>query len=134
MALPRRRRILRGMARSHDFGRGCEDLAARCLTDRGWSIVARNYRSGHKEIDLIARRGCMVAFIEVKGRSSTRFGHPVEAIGASKRREILHVARTWISRHGQAGDEYRFDAVAVLRDPTGPARVEHFEDAWRPGE
>lgn len=122
------------MARSHDFGRGCEDLAASALIDRGWSILARNYRLGHKEIDLIARRGDVVAFVEVKGRSSSRFGHPVEAIGTTKRREILHVARAWILRHGRAADEYRFDAISVLQGASGTAMIEHFEDAWRPGE
>lgn len=122
------------MARSHQFGRGCEDLAARTLEDAGWSVLARNYRLGHKEIDLIARRGRLVAFVEVKGRSSSRFGHPVEAISAAKRREILRVARDWILRHGTPADEYRFDAIGVLWRRSGPPAVEHFEDAWRPGE
>jgi putative endonuclease len=121
------------MARSHDFGRGCETLAAEELSRRGWSVVARNFRLGHKEIDLIVRRGRLVAFVEVKGRNGTDFGHPLDAIGHAKQREIERVARDWVRRHGQPGDEYRFDAVSVLRQPSGTALVEHFEDAWRPG-
>jgi putative endonuclease len=119
------------MARSHEFGRSCEDLAARYLEENGWRIVARNYRFGHREIDIVAVRRDVVAFLEVKGRRSARFGHPLEAITWVKRREIEAVARHWIVRHGQVGDLYRFDAIAVLEgDPAGP-RIEHVQDAWR---
>lgn len=118
------------MARSHEFGQVCEDLAAAALAARGWSIVARNFRYGHKEIDLIARRGATVAFIEVKGRSRTDFGHPLECIGSGKRRDVEAAARWWIVRHGRADDSYRFDAVAVTLHSGGAPVVEHVENAW----
>lgn len=122
------------MGRTHDFGRRCETLAAAELARRGWRIVARNFRHGHKEVDLIVQRGRTVAFVEVKGRSGPAFGHPLEAIGAVKRREVESAARGWIARHGRPGDRYRFDAVAVIRYCRNDSRVEHLEDAWRPGE
>jgi putative endonuclease len=122
------------MARSHDFGTACEDAAARHLARAGWQILARNYRLGHREIDLVARSGAVVAFVEVKGRSGTGYGHPLDAVTPRKRREIERVARQWIARFGRPGDVYRFDAVAVRSIP--PARipvVEHVADAWRAG-
>jgi len=97
----------------------------------GWHIVERNYRFGHREIDLIVRRADVIAFVEVKGRRGPDFGHPLEAITRLKRREIERVARQWVARHGEAGQTYRFDAVAVMIGGDGAIRVEHAPDAWR---
>jgi len=119
------------MAGAHEFGRTCETLAAESLRDAGWSIVARNYRFGHREIDLIARRGCTVAFVEVKARRGAGYGHPLEAITWRKRREISAVARHWIERSGRPGDVFRFDAIAVTRIGCSTPVIEHVEDAWR---
>lgn len=107
-----------------------EALAADYLERAGWTIVARNFRMGRKEIDLVARLDEVVAFVEVKTRAGTGFGHPLEAITWKKRREIHQVASAWIDRFGRVGDIYRFDAVAV--QVTGRSeRLEHVEDAWR---
>jgi putative endonuclease len=119
------------MADPHDLGRRGERLAETFLTEQGWRILARNYRLGHKEVDLVARMGTLVAFVEVKTRAGLGYGHPLEAITWKKRREIAQVARAWIDRHGRAGDLYRFDAVAVLWEGGGPPSIEHVEDAWR---
>ena len=64
------------MAESHDLGRWGEELAAAELTRRGWIVLARNYRLGHREIDLIARRGAVVAFVEVKTRAGAGSATP----------------------------------------------------------
>lgn len=119
------------MAESHDFGTRCEQAAARHLGEAGWQILARNYRFGHREIDLITRQGSLVAFVEVKGRTASGYGHPLLAVTRRKRREIQRVAQQWIARHGRPGDVYRFDAVAVLLDRHGRPLVEHVPDAWR---
>lgn len=108
-----------------------EEIAAHHLERSGWEILERNYRMGRKEIDLVARRGEVVAFVEVKTRSGRGYGHPLEAITWRKRREIQQVAQGWIDRHGRPGYTYRFDAVAVLLPSGGAAAVEHVEDAWR---
>jgi putative endonuclease len=119
------------MSASHDLGRAGEALAADLLAATGWTVLARNYRSGHKEIDLIVRRGRTIAFVEVKTRTDARFGHPLASVTAAKRREIERVARAWLARRRLRGVDYRFDAVAVTWDGRGPPRVEHVEDAWR---
>jgi putative endonuclease len=107
-----------------------EDVACRFLSARGWTVVDRNFRMGRKEIDLVARRGEVVAFVEVKARAGTGYGDPLEAVTWRKRREIQQVAASWVDRHGRAGEVYRFDAVAVLF-AEGRVRVRHVEDAWR---
>lgn len=108
-----------------------EEIAARWLAERGWTVTHRNFRLGRKEIDLVARRGEVVAFVEVKTRGGRGYGHPLEAITWKKRREIGQVASAWIDRYGREGDVYRFDAVAILVGGGGEPTVEHVEDAWR---
>jgi putative endonuclease len=120
------------MAESHEVGRRGEALAATILQDNGWTILERNFRLGHKEIDLVARRDRIVAFIEVKSRTAGGLGHPLEAITRAKRDEIRRVASAWVARHGRRSDLYRFDAIAIVYQSGGaPPLVEHLEDAWR---
>ncbi len=118
---------------THAMGRRFETIAARWLEGRGWTVLERNVRFRRKEIDLVAKRGRVVAFVEVKGRRGNGQGHPLEAITPRKRAEIEFVAAWWWERHGAPGLECRFDAVAVTVGPLGAAAVEHLEDAWRPG-
>ena len=94
-------------------------------------MTHRNFRLGHREIDLVARRGEVVAFVEVKTRAGLGYGHPLESITAKKRRDIARVAADWIDRFGRADDTYRFDAVAGLVQGGGAPSEEHVEDAWR---
>jgi putative endonuclease len=108
-----------------------ERLAAEHLERAGWTILARNFRLGHREVDLVARRGEVVAFVEVKTRAGLGYGHPLEAITWKKRREIQQVAAAWIEAHGRPDDVYRFDAVAILLPVGGEPVIEHVEDAWR---
>jgi putative endonuclease len=108
-----------------------ERIAAAFLAERGWAVLNRQFRLGHREIDLVARRGEVVAFVEVKTRGGTGYGHPLEAITWRKRREIQRVALAWIDRFGRAGDVYRFDAIGILLPAGGAPRIEHVEDAWR---
>jgi len=114
---------------SHDLGRRSEDIACAYLSARGWRILARNFRAGHKEVDIIARLGHTVAFVEVKARARTDCGHPLAAITWAKQREIAHVARTWLSMHAAAGCEYRFDAIAITWRGSSHL-LEHVQNAW----
>lgn len=118
----------------HALGRWGEEQAARFLHRRGWTVLARNYRFGRREVDLVVRRGDVVAFVEVKTRSGEGFGHPAEAITRLKRREVEAVAADFLRRHRPGAAVVRFDAVSVVAWGRAPgfARIEHVEDAWRP--
>ena len=118
-------------SRNKPLGDRGERMAADFLERGGWTILARNFRIGHREVDLVARLGEVVAFVEVKTRAGLGYGHPLEAITLKKRREIRQVAQCWVDRHGQPGDEYRYDAISVLIVDGGGPVIEHVEDAWR---
>ena len=109
-------------------GVAAEGRAIGHLQSRGWTVVAHRFRAGRAEIDLIARRGHLVAFVEVKARRGEGFGSPFEAVTGAKRREIVKAARVWVDRCGRPSDVYRFDCIALLDN-----KLDHLEDAFRPG-
>jgi putative endonuclease len=108
-----------------------ERAAIRFLEARGWRIMDHRFRMGRLEIDLVARRDGVVAFVEVKTRRGDAFGSPLEAVRWAKRREISRVASAWVDRHGRTGDLYRFDVIGVTSSACR-TRIEHVEDAFRP--
>lgn len=116
----------------HQFGYEIEQRAARWLTGRGWQVLAHRFQLGRNDLDLVIRRGSVVAFVEVKARRNPRCGQGMEAVGLRKRAIIERLAWSWLIRHGRVGDLYRFDIVSVRGYP-GRERVRHIEDAWRPG-
>ena len=109
-----------------------EHIAIAFLTSCGWSVEAHRFKLGHHDVDLVIRKGTRVAFVEVKTRRSNACGTAVEAVPRRKQRDIARVASVWALRHGRAGDEYRFDLVAVEDIGGGEPVVEHIPDAWRP--
>lgn len=97
-------------------------------------MLARNYRFGRREVDLVLRRGDLVVFAEVKTRAGDGFGAPQEAITALKRREIEAVAAHFLRSHGLTEAAVRFDAVAIrVRQGRRVVEIDHVPDAWRPG-
>ena len=115
----------------HRRGLLAELEAAAYLTSCGWQVEAHRFRLGRSDIDLIVRRGRLVAFVEVKERRGSGYGTAGEAVGWRKRLRIGRVAAAWMDRHGQKGDCYRFDLVAVWGRRRGDDRIEHVTDAWR---
>jgi len=113
------------------LGRRGEDVAASYLEARGWTILGRNVRSGRREVDIIAGKDGVVAFVEVKCRRSLEYGDPLEAITGAKREEISRVARAWLQGHRvPRGTIFRFDAISVIWPDGAPPRVFHLPDAW----
>ena len=104
-------------------GRAAEDLAARFLDGQGLHVVARNFRTKRGEIDLIARDGATLVFVEVRFRRSERHGGAAESITAAKQARMVAAAQVYLLR--QRGDPpCRFDAI--LLDALDPARID-----WR---
>lgn len=108
-----------------------ERTAISYLVSCGWDIEAHRFKLGRHDIDLVARRGSTVAFVEVKTRRSVAQGSPVESVGRRKQSTIAKVASVWCLRYGRQNDEYRFDVVAVHEHGPGQYSIEHIEDAWR---
>jgi len=111
------------------FGELGERVAERWLRQRGWRVVQRRFRSGHRDIDLVMERDGTVAFVEVKARRGAGFGGPVQAVHWRKRRELERSAKVWIDRHGRREEMYRFDVVGVLLEGAD-VRVCHVENAF----
>jgi putative endonuclease len=116
----------------HARGLEGEQAAIAYLRAQGWVLESHRFRFGRHDLDLVMRSGDLVAFIEVKTRSSTRFGAAAESVGWRKRRILDQGAAWWRRQHGRPGDRYRFDVVEVYQQGAGGApRVEHIPDAWR---
>ena len=91
-----------------------ERLAARHYRLRGYRIVGANVRAGGFELDLIARRGRRLVFVEVKERAGDAFGGAVEAVNTEKRRRVRRAAASWLQAHPEtAALEIRFEVAAV---------------------
>ncbi|MDH3205308.1 MAG: YraN family protein [Gemmatimonadota bacterium] len=117
----------------HALGHFGESCARAYLIRAGWTVLVSNYRFGRREVDLVVRRGGLVAFVEVKTRTGTGFGAPEEAVTRLKRREIEAVARDFLWRHRLDDVDVRFDVIAIVAGSGREVvRIDHLEDAWRP--
>lgn len=90
-----------------------EALAARWYERHGYEVLARNWRCREGEIDLVVRRGTVIAVCEVKARSTAAFGSPAEAVTRTKQQRIRRVAMRWLEETGTRG-RVRFDVACVL--------------------
>ena len=90
-----------------------EALAAAHLAREGYRIVGRNVRAGGVELDLVASRGRLRVFVEVKTRRDRRLGLPEEAVDARKRKRLIRGAAAWLREHGGPVRIVRFDVIAV---------------------
>ena len=108
-----------------------EQVALAYLSAQGWTIHAHRFRFARHDVDVVARSGALVAFIEVKTRRTSAFGNGFEAVDRRKQRILVQGAEIWRLRFGRPGDIYRFDVIAVYRLGQDRYQVEHLEDAWR---
>jgi putative endonuclease len=106
-----------------------EDLACAELGRRGYAILARRYRTRYGEIDIIAREGETVVFVEVKARSDEAFGGGGAAVTGWKQQRIVRMATDYLARHGLLDAPCRFDVVTVQLDGGRP-RLEVYTHAF----
>ena len=111
-------------------GERAERAAEEFLKSRGWRILERNFRTRFGEIDLVARDGDTVVFVEVRSRSSSAFGAPQETVTAAKRRRLIKTAQAWAQRRG-LDSPMRFDVVAL--SPEGTLHIPAAFDATGAG-
>ena len=107
------------------YGNAGEDAACAYLMQRGWTILDRNVRRGRGEIDIIARRKDIVAFVEVKRRSGLNYGRPAEAVNREKQTRIAHAAALYMQENDLSDSKLRFDVIEIL-----PGEIQHIEGAF----
>jgi putative endonuclease len=110
------------------LGRWGEDAAALYLTERGYTIVARNVRTEYGEIDLIAKQGEQLVFVEVKARRGQQFGEPEEAVTLAKQEHLANAAESYLQANPHSGD-WRVDVIAINRRRGSELEIVHFENA-----
>jgi putative endonuclease len=111
------------------FGALGEEAAAGLLRAGGYRIVARNHRCRCGEVDIIAEKGELLVFVEVRTRATSLFGSPEETVDARKQRRVIAAARDYLAQRCGPARAARFDVIAVLDGPKGPA-LTHFENAF----
>jgi putative endonuclease len=111
------------------FGALGEDAAAGLLRAGGYRILARNHRCRRGEVDIIAEKGELLVFVEVRTRATALFGCPEETVDARKQRRVIAAARDYLAQRRGPAKAARFDVIAVVDGPGGPA-LTHFENAF----
>jgi len=111
------------------LGRHGEDLAARHLATQGYEILERNWRCAAGELDMVARDGTCLAFVEVRTRRGQELGSPEESITPAKQARLVTLAESYLQAHEWPGP-WRIDVVAVEMDGRGRLqRLDHYENA-----
>lgn len=112
------------MSLNLSLGMKGESLAATYLLEKGYKLIARNYRAGRGEIDLIVQKDGILIFVEVKLRSGNAFGFPEDFVGSAKQEKVIQTAEAYLEEVDWQHD-IRFDIVAVYGE-----KIEHFVDAF----
>jgi putative endonuclease len=119
---------MNGFARIQTGKRG-EDIAVAYLKNKGYRIIERNYKCLFGEIDIVAKDGDTVVFVEVKSRKSERFGDPQGAVGREKQKKISRISLTYLEEKHLYPCDARFDVVAIKMLPAGSI-VELIQNAF----
>jgi len=117
------------MSKHNKIGIKGEQIAADFLLNKGYIIVHKNWRSGKKEVDIIAFKDNMLVIAEIKTRSSLDFGFPEEAVNHKKQQYLKAAADAFMSDNPQYLN-IRFDIISILLDGNDIKEIVHFEEAF----
>jgi putative endonuclease len=109
-------------------GRWGEEVAARYLESKGYTIFARNVHTAHGEIDIVASKESGLIFIEVKTRSSHAFAYPEDSVTLRKQAAMLSAAEEYLQAHPDGSESWQFDVIAIERKTGGKPEIVHFEN------
>ena len=118
------------MSDPKELGKQGEEIASSFLAKKGYKIVARNWKMGANEIDIIAEYEDFMVFVEVKTRSENYLEHPCTAVAISKQKTIIKTADRYISKHN-VDKESRFDIITIIKND-GKFEIAHIENAFYP--
>jgi len=113
-----------------EFGKRGEDLACEELRRRGYTILDRRFRTRCGELDIVARDAGVLVFVEVRARSSGKFGHAFESVTWQKRHRLSRMATSYLFMKRLSDIACRFDVVAVTRELSGNLKVEVLKSAF----
>ena len=105
-------------------------LGKKFLEEHGYTIVARNFRIRSAEIDIVAKLGGTLAFVEVKARSNIRHGLPAEAVNLRKQKKIIAAAEIFLADENFSDCACRFDVIEVFADGERVEEIHHIENAF----
>jgi putative endonuclease len=114
----------------HVVGKAGEEAAVQYLREHGYQILERNYRCRFGEIDLIARDGRVLAFVEVKTRRSQKYGPAAAAVTREKQRHLIKASQLYLIQKKKADELCRFDVVTVAMEAQLP-HIELIKDAFQ---
>ncbi|MFO8066145.1 MAG: YraN family protein [Bacteroidales bacterium] len=118
------------MAQFHETGKRGEEMAKRFLENGGHEILETNWRSGHHEVDIIAKKDETIIIVEVKTRKTNFFGEPEEFVTKNKQRLLIKAANSYILKNN-IDLEVRFDIISVLYSGSNH-KIHHIKDAFYP--
>ena len=114
------------MAAHNDLGKWGEDLAAAFLEEKGYQIVERDWKSGHHDLDIIAKEANTLVIVEVKTRRNRLFGDPEEAIDYKKRRSLQSAINHYVKSH--PASNVRFDIISIVGTIGSKPEIDHIID------
>ncbi len=112
-----------------ELGKQGEQIAAEHLIEKGFTILERNWQSSHQEVDIIAKQGGLVCFVEVKTRATDKFESPYKAVNKQKQKHLIRAAQRYIEKLSEEV-EARFDVISIVLN-AHQQEIEHIEEAFR---
>jgi putative endonuclease len=116
--------------KSYQTGKEGEEAAEKFLLQQGYEIIEKNFHSQQGEVDIVARQGDFLVFIEVKNYSFRSYGSPLGAVTKSKRQSIIHAAQTYLYKKNIKDTYCRFDVVTIYRRMDGSQAIELYKNAF----
>ena len=115
------------MAAHNELGRWGEDLAAAFLEEKGYTIIERDWKSGHHDLDIVAKDGSTLVIVEVKTRRNRLYGNPEEAIDYRKRRSLLSAINHYTKSY-RIYSQVRFDIISIVGNIGEKSEIDHIID------
>lgn len=115
-----------------DLGRWGENQARQFLQGKGFTTIARNWRHGKGELDLVMADGRAIVFVEVKSRTDEDFAPATTSITAEKKKVLLRTAKCFLRKYDISDRPLRFDVVTVVLTDAGKPQIKHYRNAFRP--
>lgn len=115
---------------SKEIGDEGEEFAYEYLSGKGYAIIERNYRSRQGEVNIIARDGEFLVFVEVKNYSYRSYGSPLGAVRKNKKQSLIHAAETYLYKNRIRDTYCRFDVLTIFNRFDGTSTIDHYKNAF----